>query len=242
MLPEGVTSVALKTGILKLIVDASPVAKLVLVILLLFSIASWAVIADRWRLFRRARQQSRRFFRAFRSQRDLRQLHREAAAWPASPAANVFREVFGKFANPVFTGDVTERTGLSSAHNQAVVEAVYRELDRASHAEMAKLEKGLTVLATTGSVSPFFGLFGTVWGIMSAFINISAQGSTNIVAVAPGIAEALIATAAGLAAAIPAVMAYNHFLHRIREMGLELEDLSTSLLTIVQMKSQYESV
>lgn len=242
MLPDEVTRAALTTGVLKLILSSSLIAKIVLGMLLLLSIVSWAVIADRWRLFRRARQQSRRFFRAFRSQRDFQQLYREAAAWSASPAANVFREVFAKFANPVFTADATERAAVSSADHHAIVEVVYRELDRASHAELAKLEKGLTILATTGSVSPFFGLFGTVWGIMTAFINISAQGSTNIVAVAPGIAESLIATAAGLAAAIPAVLAYNYFLNRTREMGLELEELSTSLLTVLQMRTHEDSV
>lgn len=242
MLPTEVTRAALTTGVLKLVLSSGAVAKIVLAILLLLSIVSWAIIADRWRLLRRARRQSRRFFRAFRSQRDFRQLHRESAAWPESPAANVFRDVMGKFANPVFTASAAERPALSPADNQAVVEAVYRELDRASHAELAKFEKGLTILATTGSVSPFLGLFGTVWGIMTAFLNISAQGSTNIVAVAPGIAEALITTAAGLAAAIPAVIAYNYFLKQTREMGLELEDLATSLLTIVQMRGYHEGV
>ena len=157
-----------------------------------------------------------------------------------SPAANVFREVYGKFAGVVTPPDVGDKD--ASGDIQPIVETVYRELDRASHRELAKFEKRLTVLATAASVCPFLGLFGTVWGVMSSFLNISARGSTNIVVVAPGIAEALITTIAGLAVAIPAMVAYNYFINRTRRLGLELEDLATSFLNMVQMRGRNEDI
>lgn len=228
------------TGILSLILDSSTVAKLVLTVLLGFSIVSWAVIAERWRLFKRAERQSRRFLRAFRGQTDLRKLHQDAGNWPDSPSANVFRAVFGKFSEVMAPPE--KRANPGGMVQGALTEAIYRELDRTGHAELARFEKRLSILATAGSVCPFLGLFGTVWGIMAAFLNISAQGSTNITTVAPGIAEALITTIAGLAVAIPAVVAYNHFLNRTRALGLELEDLSTDLLNRVQLQNAHENV
>ena len=117
------------------------------------------------------------------------------------------------------------------------MESVYRDLRLAAHRELARFEQRLPLLATAGSVCPFLGLFGTVWGVMTAFLDISTQGSTNIVVVAPGIAEALITTIAGLAVAIPAMVAYNYFVQRSRVLGLELEDLATAVLNILQLRT-----
>lgn len=225
-------------SVLNLILGAGTVAKVVLVILFGFSVISWATILERWRLFARAQMQSRRFLRVFHDQDDLQRVHQDAARLTDSPAANVFRTVYGKFARLIApTGP-----GLPVEDTQAIVETVYRELDRASHAELAKFEKRLTILATASSVCPFLGLFGTVWGIMGSFLSISARGSTNIAVVAPGIAEALITTAAGLAVAIPATIAYNYFLNRTRKLGLELEELATSFLTIIQLRGRHEEL
>ena len=252
-------------SILNLILDSGAVAKTVIVVLLVFSIVSWAIMADRWRYFRRAQAQSRRFLALFQSQRDYDQVYNAASKWPGSPAAVVFREVYEKHA-PAFSprgfgeGRAGEGVGAVPAVpadraasaggavqadrakeiDQDQLEIVYRDLRVAAHRELAKFDQRLPVLATAGSVCPFLGLFGTVWGVMTAFLDISTQGSTNIVVVAPGIAEALITTIAGLAVAIPAMVGYNYFVQRSRTLGLELEDLATAVLNILQLRGRHE--
>jgi len=228
------TAGAISPGLLDLLMQASLFSKFILIVLLVFSVVSWAVIADRWKLYRRAREQSRRFFEAFRNQTDYRQVYQAASRWTDSPAASVFRAVYGKHPGLFST--------LSAPDFSSVSEVLYRELDRAGHAELDRLERKLPLLATASSVGPFLGLLGTVWGVMSSFMNIGAQGTTNIAVVAPGIAEALIATVAGLAVAIPATVAYNHFLQQTRAFGLELEDMATTLLNTVQLKGHHENV
>jgi len=224
-----------ETNVLNLILDLGIVAKIVIFILLVFSTASWATIAERWRYFRRAQDQSRRFLNLFRTQNDFEKVHASASQWPDSPLANVFRTVYEKHRDAF--SDQSVSTGSNVTH-QDLVESVYRELDRASRVELAKFEQRLPLLATAGSVCPFLGLFGTVWGVMTAFLDISTRGSTSIVVVAPGIAEALITTIAGLAVAIPAVVAYNYFVQRSRRLGLDLEDLSTTVLNILQLRGR----
>ena len=227
-----------EVSILNLILDSGTVAKVVIAVLLAFSIVSWAIMAERWRYFRRAQEQSRHFFAFFRSQRDYSQVYTVASKWPLSPAAVVFREVYEKHAS-VFSPQGGEDSP-SREIDQDLVESVYRNLRLAAHRELTRFESRLPVLATAGSVCPFLGLFGTVWGVMTAFLDISTKGSTNIVVVAPGIAEALITTIAGLAVAIPAMVAYNYFVHRSRELGLELEGLATEVLNILQLRGRHE--
>ena len=245
-------------SILNLILDSSAVAKTVIVVLLMFSIVTWAIMAERWRYFRRAQAQSGEFLAFFRSERDYRQVYATASKLPFSPAAAVYREVYEKYA-PAFpaaadqTAGSTDQAGAADQTaaaavqadqaarakevDQDLVESVYRDLRLAAHRELARFEQRLPLLATAGSVCPFLGLFGTVWGVMTAFLDISTQGSTNIVVVAPGIAEALITTIAGLAVAIPAMVAYNYFVQRSRVLGLELEDLATAVLNILQLRT-----
>ncbi len=257
-------------SILNLILDSGAVAKTVIVVLLMFSIVTWAIMAERWRYFRRAQAQSEEFLAFFRSERNYNQVYTAASKWPFSPAAAVYREVYEKHA-PAFplpaesadggaaasadwsgraiqAGDSTQAAHASRVGqagqaartkevDQDLVESVYRDLRLAAHRELARFEQRLPLLATAGSVCPFLGLFGTVWGVMTAFLDISTQGSTNIVVVAPGIAEALITTIAGLAVAIPAMVAYNYFVQRSRVLGLELEDLATAVLNILQLRN-----
>ncbi|MCY3711994.1 MAG: MotA/TolQ/ExbB proton channel family protein [Gemmatimonadetes bacterium] len=238
-------------SILDLILDSGAVAKTVIAVLLVFSIVSWAIMAERWRYFRRAQAQSGEFLAFFRSERNYNQVYTAASRWPHSPAAAVYREVYEKHAPafPLPTGsaagsadqadqaDQADLTGRPMVVDQDLVESVYRDLRLAAHRELARFEQRLPLLATAGSVCPFLGLFGTVWGVMTAFLDISTQGSTNIVVVAPGIAEALITTIAGLAVAIPAMVAYNYFVQRSRVLGLELEDLATAVLNILQLRT-----
>lgn len=243
-------------SILNLILDSGAVAKTVIVVLLMFSIVTWAIMAERWRYFRRAQSQSGEFLAFFRSERNYRQVYAAASKLPFSPAAAVYREVYEKHA-PAFPlpaggaghadnadnaghagyADHADQAGRPKEADQDLVESVYRDLRLAAHRELARFEQRLPLLATAGSVCPFLGLFGTVWGVMTAFLDISTQGSTNIVVVAPGIAEALITTIAGLAVAIPAMVAYNFFVQRSRVLGLELEDLATSVLNILQLRT-----
>ncbi len=246
-------------SILNLILDSGAVAKTVIVVLLMFSIVTWAIMAERWRYFRRAQAQSGEFLAFFRSERNYRQVYAAASKLPFSPAAAVYREVYEKYA-PAFPlpaggaghadhadhadhaghagqADQADQAGRPKEADQDLVESVYRDLRLAAHRELARFEQRLPLLATAGSVCPFLGLFGTVWGVMTAFLDISTQGSTNIVVVAPGIAEALITTIAGLAVAIPAMVAYNFFVQRSRVLGLELEDLATSVLNILQLRT-----
>ena len=244
-------------SILNLILDSGAVAKTVIVVLLMFSIVTWAIMAERWRYFRRAQAQSEEFLAFFRSERNYRQVYTAASKLPFSPAAAVYREVYEKYA-PAFplpaaaadqaadSAGQADQAGQAGQADQAgrpkevdqdLVESVYRDLRLAAHRELARFEQRLPLLATAGSVCPFLGLFGTVWGVMTAFLDISTQGSTNIVVVAPGIAEALITTIAGLAVAIPAMVAYNYFVQRSRVLGLELEDLATAVLNVLQLRT-----
>jgi len=206
-------------SVLDLLVQTGPVAKLVLLLLLGFSILSWAIIYTKWRRFKRLRIQSEQFVRAFRKSHRLSDFNIAVENFPPHPMKAVFeagyREVCAQVGNP--GGPV---------HNPA---AVTRALQIASSQQVSELEQNLNWLATTGAISPFVGLFGTVWGIMDAFLGLGS-GAASLRAVGPGIAEALIATAAGLFVAIPAVIAYNQFLSKVRETGVRLDNFSLEFL------------
>lgn len=216
-------------SVLHLVLQAGPVAKGVLFVLLLFSIATWAIIFMKLRTLRAATRQSDAFLHLFKSSKNLGGTYEEAKRYLGSPEAALFREGFRELSyhvkgNPHPGGNPggTSPT-LPQGRTGEVLEGIGRTLRHASLKELSHMERHLTFLATTGSVTPFIGLFGTVWGIINAFVGIGAAGSANLGAVAPGIAEALIATAAGLAAAIPAVIAYNYFVNRIRGIGTRLD-------------------
>lgn len=203
----------MKDSIIHLILQAGFVVKSVLIILLFFSIASWAIIFFKQRYFSKANKETEQFMRLFRSTRNLNNLYQSTIGLTLSPIANVFRAVY------------TETSQRERAETK-------RLLRRYNALESAKLEKYLSFLATTGSTTPFIGLFGTVWGIMNSFRGIGVTGAASLAVVAPGIAESLVATAAGLAAAIPAVIAYNYYLSMARRMIIDMEDFSEDLLYI----------
>ena len=218
-------------GVGELIINAGPVAKLVLVILLFFSVVCWALIFEKWRQFRLARRETERFLKIYREGRRLPLLAGVAKKLRASPVARVFLGAHhelagaGRFPDGVEVGEEWEDFLPSER-----LEAVNRAMRRVTTAEIGRLERHLPFLATTASSAPFIGLFGTVWGIMAAFQNIGTQGSASLAVVAPGISEALIATAAGLAAAIPAVIAYNYFVNRVKHWAAEMDNFSLELL------------
>jgi biopolymer transport protein TolQ len=214
-------------NIFALIAEASPVVQLVLLILLFFSVFSWAIIFFKRRTIKTASSQSDRFLKAFRRSKNLSEVNEAARKYQGSPLVALFQSGFKELAH------VSRSTPPNSPGN-AKFESLSRVLTKASNAEVFRLERLMSFLATTGSVTPFIGLFGTVWGIMDAFHRIGIVRSASLVTVAPGIAEALIATAFGLFAAIPAVIAYNYFLHRIKDLITEMEDFSLEFLNIAE--------
>ena len=207
-------------GALQLVLQSGPVVQGVLLSLLLFSVFSWAVIAERSGAYRRAQRENARLGRALRQAGRSSELRSLAETSPGAPFASLLRAVAHEMRS-------SQGQPGGVAPDPADLERLLRQ---AGLVEMTRLERRLGFLATTGSVSPFVGLFGTVWGIMNAFQGIGAAGSASLATVAPGISEALIATAAGLAAAIPAVVAYNHFVVRLRGFRSEIEGFSLELL------------
>ncbi|MBD3413065.1 MAG: protein TolQ, partial [Candidatus Aminicenantes bacterium] len=194
----------------QLIIKASIVVQIVLVVLLFFSVFSWAIIYYKRKSFKTAERESERFMSVFKKSRNLAEVNNASQKYKSSPLASLFRSGFKALA---YTKKSNPESSLSPQH----LESINRALIKASNKEVKKLEKMMSFLATTGSVTPFIGLFGTVWGIMDSFIGLAITKTASISTVAPGIAEALVATALGLFAAIPAVIAYNHFLQKIKE-------------------------
>jgi biopolymer transport protein TolQ len=196
---------------IQLILQAGWMVKGVMLVLLFFSVVSWAIIFYKQRYFSKANNESEQFLRAYRSSRDAKGIFQAARNLTLSPIANIFRAVY------------TDELHKDKSETK-------RLLRRYGALESAKLEKYLNFLATTGSTTPFIGLFGTVWGIMNSFMSIGSAGAASLAVVAPGIAESLIATAMGLIAAIPAVIAFNYYLSTARRIIIEMEDFSEELL------------
>lgn len=204
--------------IVTLVKQTGAVAQVVLLILLIFSVLSWSIILSKWASLRRARRQSGRFLRAFRKAHRLQDIAAVSEQFKPSPLVVVFDSAYEEY----------RRQGDQN------IPAVQRAAQIAASEELTRLERRLPWLATTGAVAPFIGLFGTVWGIIDAFYGLGDAGAATLRAVAPGISEALITTAAGLAAAIPAVIAYNMFTHRMREFGSRMDDFSLELVNMIE--------
>ena len=217
---------------MELLLSAGIVVKLVLLLLLFFSIVSWAIILFKFFQVRSANSESERFLDLFWKSSRFDAIASQTDRFSNSPLTVLFNEGYAELDKVSDNG--AKRVGGVINTDLGVIENVSRAMRRATNSELTRLEKYLTFLATTGSTSPFIGLFGTVWGIMTAFEGIGRTGSASLAVVAPGIAEALIATAIGLVAAIPAVMAYNHFQHKIRVLTNDMDSFSTEFLNIVQ--------
>ncbi len=199
----------------------------VLAILLLFSVISWAVTFAVWSRFRRSQAASRRFVSVFRKAKRLADVQAALSALQHSSLVGLFRAGYAEIEAQIAHGEGGRQTVKS-------LDSVERSLMRATRIESARLSRFVPFLATTAAATPFIGLFGTVWGIMDAFGAIGTSGSTSITAVAPGISEALINTAAGLFAAIPALLAYNHFVQRLRQARGEMEDFTLEFLNLTE--------
>ena len=223
---------SLCSGILALVWNSGPIAKGVLVVLMVFSIVSWALIVEKAFQFRRVRRQTLEFLRVFREARRTSIVHTAARRLRQSPLAQLYSAAYQEVSGiPEVLDKVLD--DFDEGLNGDRLEAVNRALRRASALEVARLEHYLPFLATTASATPFIGLFGTVWGVMAAFHGIGAQGSASLAVVAPGISEALVATAAGLGAAIPAVIGYNYFVNRVKHWAVEMEGFTMDLLNVL---------
>ncbi len=211
----------LQYNILDLVSRTKPLPAAVLGILVIFSITSWAIVFSKWTTFSRARRTNRRFLRAFRKAKDMETIAVGAEQFRPCPLTTIFD--FGH----------EEISRQLKAHGKITNNAsLERSLQLGISEEVAKLERSMNWLATTATVTPFIGLFGTVWGIIDAFEGLGLAGSASLRAVAPGISEALVATAMGLATAIPASIFYNHFGHVIREIGARMEDFALEFLNV----------
>jgi biopolymer transport protein TolQ len=218
--------------VLDMMLGSGPVVRVVLLCLIGFSVGCWGIALAKSVEMRRARRQSAKFVDIFWEAKNLATIHAASVDLKESPVAQVFRAGYqelqrlnkAKRGNPGDEGEV-ELGGI---------ETVQRAVHRARTQEVTRLERGLTFLATTASTAPFVGLFGTVWGIMTAFRGLSTTTSSSIQAVAPGIAEALIATAVGLAAAIPAVVMYNRFSRQLRVLAAEMDTFASEFLNIAE--------
>jgi len=217
------------------LLQAGPVVKLVLLLLILLSVFCWGIILYKYLMLGRADRNSKAFMTFFSNASSLMEVYHASKNIPPNPLLEVFESGYLELSRLLSSRSSPGREEQAPASLRAGgVENVSRAMQKAKSRTATQMEKYLTFLATTGSTAPFIGLFGTVWGIMTAFHSIGTTGSANLATVAPGIAEALIATAVGLFAAIPAVVAYNFFLQRIRVHSKDMENFSTDLLNLIE--------
>ncbi|MFZ0889844.1 MAG: MotA/TolQ/ExbB proton channel family protein [Candidatus Binataceae bacterium] len=219
-------------GVVELVMGTGPVVQVVLWSLVAFSVGSWAIILYKLAQISLARRESRRFIAIFWESKNLATIHTASVGLRSSPVAQVFRAGYQELMQ--LTRAKRQAVGAESGFSTDLggVDNVARAMRRQANVELTKLEAGITLLATTGSTCPFIGLFGTVWGIMTAFLGLSAAHSSNIQAVAPGIAEALITTAGGLVAAIPAQVFYNYLTARVHVLATDMENFTSEFLNI----------
>ena len=224
------------SDIVTLVAGATVVGKIVLLILLIFSSISWAVIFYKIWVFRRSEQQSATFLGVFRKSAKFSEVQAVCPTLAASPLVGLFQSGYAELNTQLRTDrtDAAKPAAAAARPTLKSLDAVDRALLRATTVELNKLENRVPFLATTASITPFIGLFGTVWGIVIAFQGIAVAGNTSLGVVAQPIAEALIATAAGLFAAIPAVYFYNHFTSKVKKFASEMDDFSLEFLNICE--------
>ena len=221
-------------GVVQLVLGTGPVVQVVLWSLVAFSVGSWGIIIYKLWQISLARQQSQRFSAIFWESKNLATIHTASVGLKHSPIAQVFRAGYQELLR--LTRAKRQAVGAEGGFSTELggVENVTRAMKRQANVELTKLETGITFLATTGSTCPFIGLFGTVWGIMTAFLALSASHSSSIQAVAPGIAEALITTAVGLVAAIPAQMFFNYLTARVHVLSTDMDNFTSEFLNIAE--------
>jgi biopolymer transport protein TolQ len=216
----------------------TPFAITMMLILLFFSLLSWTIIVRKWLTFRHLAQQTQSFIQFFRKSARLSEVSAGCEHYRGTPLVGLFESAYQELNAQIQSvqakGSAVPSNPGHPVLNERNMVGIQRSLQRAAAAELSVLERNMSWLATTGSVSPFVGLLGTVLGIINAFEGLGFEKTASIQAVAPGIAEALVATAAGLFAAIPAVIAYNQFLNRIKNIAAEMDDFSAELLNLFE--------
>lgn len=222
-----------ESGITDMIYNSGPTAKGVYLILLVFSVLSWTIIFRKLVLFKKVEKQSHDFLRVFHESNKLSEIYKVSGNYRNSPLTGVFLAGYSEL-NAQLTAIPAPNADSKPSLQIKSIATVERTLRKASAVELTSLEKSLSWLATTGSVTPFIGLFGTVVGIINSFRGLGQLETTSIQAVAPGISEALFATAIGLFAAVPAVIFFNHFLARIKHIASLLDDFSTELVNLIE--------
>lgn len=229
---EAAPSVSVNTSSIDAIAQASPVVQLTLLILILLSVFCWAIAYSKFMTFKKIKLNDELFLAKFWKVSSLDSLFEDIDQYKESSIARVFKDAYLEMKkiseSPLMSKSEGEKPILTGLDN------LQRVLNKSSEQEIAALESKLTVLATTGSTGPFIGLFGTVWGIMGSFHKIGQTGMASLAVVAPGISEALIATAIGLATAIPAVVLYNNFISQVRKQEIALNNFSADFLNIVK--------
>ncbi|MBI5048928.1 MAG: protein TolQ [Deltaproteobacteria bacterium] len=211
-----------------MIEGAGIMVKFVLITLLAFSILSWAIIIYKYRIIRKMEKESAEFLEFFWHKKQFAPIYEASANYKHAPLAKLFAAGY----NEIFQARVQKKENIQFGVGE--IDSIQRVLKKTISNEVSRMEKAVSFLATTGNTTPFIGLFGTVWGIMNSFRGIGIKGSASLAVVAPGISEALIATAMGLIAAIPAVVAYNHFVTRINRVTIEMENFAGDFLNIVE--------
>jgi biopolymer transport protein TolQ len=220
-------------SVFSMMANAGLIVKLVMMTLLIFSVVSWWIIIGKQFLFRKARRASDEFLDHFWECKTLNHAFESAKSFPDSPEAAVFVSGFNELRK--ISAARKDQTNLKNLHMQlAGMENLKRAVRKAQLVESDRLERSLAFLATTGSATPFIGLFGTVWGILTAFQEIGARGSASLAVVAPGISEALVATAAGLAVAIPAVVFYNYYSNKLADVETDVDNFSSDFLNLIE--------
>jgi biopolymer transport protein TolQ len=223
-----------------MILHAGPVGQFIMLVLLIFSLISWSIVFMKFRLYKKVSADTRDFLEAFWSSNKLSEAYDTAQEYEYSPEAALFSAGFTELQKINKIRSRKESRELSNPQQEpldmqlATMDNLKRAIRKAESQEMAELGRSLSFLATTGSATPFIGLFGTVWGIMASFHEIGARGSASLAVVAPGISEALVATAAGLAVAIPAVIFYNFFANKLSDIDAEMQNFSTDFLNLVE--------
>ena len=221
-------------GVTEMIWNAGPMVKMVLLLLVAMSLACWGVVLVKFKLFRRAERQSEDFYELYRQKKNFALLYRESQALTESYLAQVFRSGFTEWGRVTKTLEAVGWVDAAASSGGETLSTVEKAMEGAILLEVRRLERFLPLLATTGNTAPFIGLFGTVWGIMTSFHHIGLKGAANLAVVAPGISEALVATAIGLFAAIPAVIFFNYFMNRIQAIQSQMQYFAGDLYTVLK--------
>lgn len=232
IVPTGALGPGMGGHVVQMVAQAGLLVKFVMLILLIQSVVSWAIIFMKWRMFRKARDESDFFLERFWEGTEFGKLLNESAELVYSPVAQLFRAGYAEFRRARKL--LVPSAGAREEAIEPVLFQVERSLKRAALHQGSRMESTISFLATTGNTAPFIGLFGTVWGIMQSFHEIGLRGSASLAVVAPGISEALVATAAGLAAAIPAVVGFNFFSRRVAVFSSEMDTFSSDLLSVIE--------